>query len=168
MYCPSMGKIQAAETILRSWGSKTPLDVKGMFETELETRRGARKKTKVFVVQGFRPEPLMGDQDTAALGFITFNPWGREATEEEKIRRERETSKAKEQVNKIDNKTSIPDKICQGLGVQVLTEQREEEEMSAGEKAKTMSLVEEFQGSVFKRKPWGVYQVVLASTTISW
>ena len=95
-----------------------------MFETELETRRGARKKTKVFVVQGFRPEPLMGDQDAAALGFITFNPWGREATEEEKIRRERETSKAKEQVNKIDNKTSIPDKICQGLGVQVLTTER--------------------------------------------
>ena len=31
MYCPSMGKIQAADTILRSWGSKTPLDVKGMF-----------------------------------------------------------------------------------------------------------------------------------------
>ena len=53
---PSMGKIQAADTILRSWGSKTPLDVKGMFETE--TRRGARRTTKVFVVQGFRPEPL--------------------------------------------------------------------------------------------------------------
>ena len=60
MYYPSMGKIQAADTILRSCGSKTPLDVKGMFNTELETRRGARKKTKVFVVQGFRPEPLMG------------------------------------------------------------------------------------------------------------
>ena len=55
-YCPSMGKIQAADTILRSWGSKTPLDVKGMFETE--TRRGARRKTKVFVLQGFRPDPL--------------------------------------------------------------------------------------------------------------
>ena len=146
MYCPSMGKIQAADTILRSWGSKTPLDVKGMFETELETRRGARKKTKVFVVQGFRPEPLMGDQDAAALRFITFNPRGREFTEEEKIRREKETSKAKEQVNKIGNKTSIPDKIRQGLGVQVLTEQREEEEMSAGEKAKALSILEEFQG----------------------
>ena len=55
-YCPSMGKIQAADTILRSWGSKTPLDVKGMFDTE--TRRGARRKTKVLLVQGFRPEPL--------------------------------------------------------------------------------------------------------------
>ena len=95
MYCPSMGKIQAADTILRSWGSKTPLDVKGMFETELETRRGARKKTKVVVVQGFRPEPLMGDKDAAELGFITFNPRGREATEEEKIRREKKTCKAK-------------------------------------------------------------------------
>ena len=33
--------------------------------------------------------------------------------------------------------------------MQVLTEQRKEEEMSAVEKAKTMSIVEEFKGSVF-------------------
>ena len=90
MFRPSMGKIKAADTILRSWGSKTPLDVKGMFETDLETRRGARRKTKVFVVQGFRPEPLLGDRDAAGLGFITFNPRGREATEEEKAMREME------------------------------------------------------------------------------
>ena len=149
MFRPSMGKIKAADTILRSWGSKIPLDVKGMFETELETRRGARRTTKVFVVQGFRPEPLLGDEDAAGLGFITFNPRGREATEEEKIMREKENTKATVQVSKIDSRTSIPDKIRQGLGVQVLTEQGREEEISAGEKAKTMSIVEEFQGSVF-------------------
>ena len=147
MFRPSMGKIKAVDTILRSWGSKTPLDEKGMFETELETRRGARRKTKVFVVQGFRPKPLLGDEDAAGLGFMTFNPRGREATEE--IMREMEsTSKATVQVSKIDSRTSIPERIRQGLGVQVLTEHGGEE-MSAGEKAKTMSIVEEFQGSVF-------------------
>lgn len=100
-------------------------------------------------MQWFRPEPLIGDQDAAALGCITINPRGREVAEEKKIRREKETSRAKEQVIKIDNNTSIPNKIRQGLGVQVLTEQSKEEEMSAGKEAKTMSIVEEFPGSVF-------------------
>ena len=37
--------------------------------------------------------------------------------------REKENTKATVQVSKIDSRTSIPDKIRQGLGVQVLTEQ---------------------------------------------
>ena len=101
----------------------------------------------MYIVQGFRPEPLLGNEDAISLGFITFNPRGREATEEEKIRREQEKDTA--QVSKIDNKTNIPGKIRQGLGVQVLTVQGKEEELSTAEKAKVKVLMEEFQRSVF-------------------
>ena len=59
MYWPSMGKIQAADTILRSRGSKTPLDVKGMFQTELKTDGGGHTHTWVYVVDGDKPEPLL-------------------------------------------------------------------------------------------------------------
>ena len=104
-----MRKTKAVDTILRVWGLRTPLDVKGTFISELETRRGARIRTKVFIVQGFRPEPLMGDRAEAELVFTTFNPKGREATEE-KIRRERESGR-QDKVNKIDIKPRIPDKI---------------------------------------------------------
>ena len=93
------------------------MNVKGMFETELETRRGARRTTKVFVIQGFRPEPLLGDKNAAWLGFITFDPQGREATEEEKQKREKINARHTPQISKIASKTSIPDKIRQGLGV---------------------------------------------------
>ena len=56
-YRPSMGKVVEANTILRSWGSKKPLDVKDMFTTELVTRKGAKKKTGIYMAAGHRKEP---------------------------------------------------------------------------------------------------------------
>ena len=73
-----MGQVEAADTHLRAWGSNTNLDVKGMVRATLTTQRGAKTDTKVYIVDGFHPEPLLGDKDAESLGFIVFNPEGRE------------------------------------------------------------------------------------------
>ena len=77
LYKPSMGKVVAARSLLRAWGSNKYLDTKGMFRTTLVTTSGARKETWVYVVAGARPEPLQGDHDAADLGIVTFHPEGR-------------------------------------------------------------------------------------------
>ena len=149
LYRPSMGKVVAADTILRSWGSKKPLDVKGMFTTDLVTRRGARKQTQVYVVAGHRPEPLLGDADAEDLGFVTFDPQGRKATEKEDQLKEEELSADEKVVKKIKAGSSIPDKIRDGLGVQVITGKEAQVEAPASEIAKTMLIVDQYKGSVF-------------------
>jgi hypothetical protein len=76
MYRKSMGKVVAAKSYLRAWGSNNYLDTKGMFKTNLTTASGATKRTWVYVVAGARPEPLLGDQDAEDLGIVSFNPEG--------------------------------------------------------------------------------------------
>ena len=55
MYKNSMGKLVAARSYLRAWGSTDYLDTKGMFKTTLTTASGATKRTWVYVVAGARP-----------------------------------------------------------------------------------------------------------------
>ena len=40
--------------------------------------KGASKKTWVYVVDGYRPEALLGDRDARDLGIFTFHKEGRE------------------------------------------------------------------------------------------
>ena len=61
MYHPDMGKVVDSDCHLRAWGSKDRLDVKGMFQTELMLIGGGHTTTWVYVVDGDRPEPLLGD-----------------------------------------------------------------------------------------------------------
>ena len=77
-YKRSMGKVVEADTMLRAWGSKSHLDVKGMFHTTLSMDRGATTDTWVYVVDGYRPEALLGDRDAEELGIFTFHREGRE------------------------------------------------------------------------------------------
>ena len=83
MYHPKMGKVVAANCILRAWGSSSTLDVKGMVRTEIRTEKGARRSSWVYIVGGHKPEPLLGDRDAEALGIVTFNPEGREPEQSE-------------------------------------------------------------------------------------
>ena len=83
-YSSSMGKVVASDTRLRAWGARSTLDVKGMVNTVLETKSGARKSTKVYIVAGYQAEPLLGDTNAEDLGFIVFKPGGRDPTEEER------------------------------------------------------------------------------------
>ena len=77
-YRKSMGKVVAADTRLSAWGSKTYLDVKGMFLTTLTMDKGASKEALLYVVDGYRPEALLGDRDAEDLGIFTFHKEGRE------------------------------------------------------------------------------------------
>jgi hypothetical protein len=61
MYKQSMGKIVAAKSRLRAWGSSEFLDTKGMFKTNLTMPSGATKRTWVYVVGG-------GEARTTARG----------------------------------------------------------------------------------------------------
>jgi len=83
LYRPTMGKVVAANCHLRSWGSDSLLATMGMFHTTLVTARGARKETWVYVVDGTKPEPLLGDTDAMALGIVPFHPEGRKPTPQE-------------------------------------------------------------------------------------
>lgn len=77
LYKPEMGKIFKSDINLRTWGSLENLNIIGMFRPEVKTKLGARTETKVYIVEGFKPEPLLGDTDAQALGFIHFNKEGR-------------------------------------------------------------------------------------------
>ena len=103
-YAKEMGPLCKPDTKLRAWGSSKLLDVQAMVHTKLETEKGATTNTKVYIVDGYQPEPLLGDLDAAELGFVTFHKEGREPTEEE-------------QGATVYRNHSIPEKVRQGLNV---------------------------------------------------
>ena len=128
MYKESMGKVVAARSYLRAWGSTEYLDTKGMFKTTLTTASGATKRNWVYVVAGSRPEPLLGDHNAEDLSIVSFNPEGR-APEEET------GGENYEDVNKV----SIPAMLRQA-GKRVITERPplHEVESKGKEEAKRM------------------------------
>ena len=87
------------------------------------------------------------------MGFVTFDPKGRKATEEEEQLKQKELSAAGKTegvlVKKIKAGSSIPDKIREGLGVEVITQKEAQEQVPASEIAKTMLIVDQYKGSVF-------------------
>ena len=83
-YRKDMGKLQEADLRLVGYGSKTPLPVTAKFRTKITTPKGAFKETWIYVVDVDGIEPLMGDLDATDLGFLMFNPEGRDPTELEK------------------------------------------------------------------------------------
>ena len=52
-----------AKRSLRAWGAEGNLDVKKMFRMEVTTKKVAKFQSWVYVVEGHRPEPLLGDND---------------------------------------------------------------------------------------------------------
>ena len=48
--------------------------------TLITTKKGPKCQRWVYVVEGHRAEPLLGDKDTYRLGIITFREEGREPT----------------------------------------------------------------------------------------
>ena len=72
-----MGKIIENDTNLRAWGATELLNVKGMILTQLTNEQGAKTNTKVYIVDGFHPEQLLGSRDATELGFLNINKQGR-------------------------------------------------------------------------------------------
>ena len=137
VYQCEMGKLLPTDTKLRAWGSNSFLDVRGMVHTKLETELGAAVETKLYVVDGFKPEPLLGDIDAEALGFIVFNKDGRPPTRSEK------------EHFKVMRNYSIPGKIRQSLDVEVVTNRPTSTNITENCIEQTMQLVELYKGSVF-------------------
>ena len=76
MYKESMGKVVAAKSYLRAWGSDNYLDTKGMFKTALTTSSCAMKRTWVYAVVGAGPELLLGDPRHRGPGHHQLPPRG--------------------------------------------------------------------------------------------
>ena len=139
MYHPKMGEVVAANCVLRSWGSNSTLDVKGMVRTEIRTRKGARRTSWVYIVGGHKPEPLLGDRDAEALGIVTFNPEGREP-EESELEEGQTVQKLKER--------SLPEKL-RAAGFKVNTSKGRAEEIKQEDREEAMSIVKEYHNTVF-------------------
>ena len=144
-YNSKMGRLVTADTRLRAWGSDRLLDVRGMVHTKLETEKGATTNTKVYVVSGYQPEPLLGDADAEALGFVVFNRDGREPTQEE-------------QTKTVNTTHCIPEKVRQGLEVQVVTNRPGNPAISKEWYNKTLDMVQSYKGSVFQEKKVGMLE----------
>ena len=136
MYHPDMGQVVAADCYLRAWGSKDRLDVKGMFQTELKTKGGGQTQTWVYVVDGNKPEPLLGDDDAEDLGIIIFNPDGMDTGKTYSVHKEK-TSGA-----------GTPNKLRKA-GIKVETSRPPSEEINVWEKQKTLQIVDRYVNLVF-------------------
>ena len=140
LYSEKMGKVVAADTHLRAWGSKTRLDTKGRVRTTLQTKRGAKKETWVYIVAGTRPEPLLGEEDAEDLGIIQFLPEGRAATSQER------------EVGHIEKaKASIPERLRRS-GLTVQTEKPELTPIDNQTKKEAEEIVNSFKDSVMTEK----------------
>ena len=80
-YSQGMGELRKSDTVFTAWGSNRPLDVKGMVDTQLITHKGAATNSKVYIVDGYQPEAILGRKDAEALGIVSFNIMGRDQTE---------------------------------------------------------------------------------------
>ena len=138
-YDKSMGNIMQPDINLRAWGAKELLNVKGMIDTELTTAKGAKKKTRVYIVDGIHPEPLLGAFDAEDLGFLTINKEGRAPTQSECV----------------GVKAITPQMIRDNLGKQVITHPTENEPIPETEIEKVMEIVNKFKGVVFDEEKVG-------------
>ena len=141
MYHPKLGEVVAANCILRAWGSNKTLDVKGMVRTTITTKKGAARRSWIYIVGGHKPEPLLGDKDAAALGIVTFNPEGREPSQQELEQREEGS------VKKMQER-SMPEKLRKA-GFRVDTDKGPVEVVKQPDKEAAMAIVRKHHTTVF-------------------
>ena len=77
-YRTSMGKVVAADTILRGWGPRKPLDMKRGWWSQSWSQIMEPGKGQILYCGGHKPEALLREEDVEDLGLIRFNPDGRE------------------------------------------------------------------------------------------
>ena len=150
-YRDTMGRIVAADCHLRAWGSDKYLDVKGMFSTTLTTSLGIKCTTWVYVVDGTRPEPLLGDRDAEALGIISFHPEGRLPDPELVTHMQPSKNNARQQsvknVQIQEKQASIPSKLRKA-GINVQTQKPEPMIIPERYKKEAADIVDIYTGSV--------------------
>ena len=146
MYHPAMGQVVASDCYLRAWGSKDRLDVKGMFQTDLKSTGGGYTTTWVYVVDGDRPEPLLGEGDAEDLGIIVFNPEGMDTSKVNGIRTSMKQQKA--EVKETGTGTGIPNKLRKA-GIKVETSRPPTIEISDKDQLSSLQIVDRHVGLVF-------------------
>ena len=134
-----MGEIEAAKYRLRAWGSRKALDVKGMFKATIQTVSGARKRTWVYVVDGIRPEPLLGEEDAEYLGVITLHLEGRTEASINRVEQKQETQR------------SVASKLRKA-GITLRTKKPTVTNISEAQRHKTLRIVKRYTGSVFTER----------------
>ena len=77
---PAMGPLMPTQTKFRPYGTKTHLPIAGQLPATLTSRNGAQHKTTIYVIDGHRTEPLLGDADAKALGILSINKGGYQVT----------------------------------------------------------------------------------------
>ena len=143
-----MGEIHKPDISLRAWGSTDNLNITGMVLPVLETKRGAKRSSKIYIVERYQAEPLLGDRDAEELGFITFNKDGRGPTSEEcgSVRA---------------LQPSIPQKLRDNLKIYVDTKPTiaMPDSISPQGRKTIIELVERYKGSVFDDAKIGLMKI---------
>ena len=75
-YTKSLGLIKPSKTRFRPYGTQEHLTTLGEVPACLQSSNGAKHSTTIYVVQGHKIEPLLGDEDAKALGILTINKGG--------------------------------------------------------------------------------------------
>ena len=114
-----------------------------MIITQLTKEQGVKTTSKVYIADGFYPEPLFGSKDATDLGFFNINKSGRAPTKDE-VKNIRCNRKIKQRHN-----TSIPQKIRDNLGITVNARPKDNDPTPEAEFKRVMETVEEFKGTVF-------------------
>jgi hypothetical protein len=143
-----MGDLQNPDIHLRAWGSTKNLQITGMIKATLETKRGAKTMSKIYVVEGYEAEPLLGDIDAEELGFIIFNKEGRVPTQKERM-----------SIKRVES--CIPQKLRDYLQIEVDTKPQIQDSNSISPEGRKEinKLVEGHKGSVFNDAKIGLMKI---------
>ena len=154
-YESGMGKLQVTDDVLNGYAGKEPIPVTAKFRTTITTSRGASIECWVYIVEGdHNLQPLLGDPESQALGFITFHPEGREPTAEEKNNDSGISESENININGISANVKIgagpmPDAVSEPE----ITEKEREECWEVVNRPKYASIFDGHIGTMVKRKP---------------
>lgn len=84
---PLIGALQPVDVQFSAWSASENSYVANMFEITIENANGSSIGSMMYTLDGYQPDPLMGDRDAEELGFIKFHPTGKKPTNEGTLKR---------------------------------------------------------------------------------
>ena len=75
-YTKSLGQIKPGKIRLRPYGTQEHHTTLGEVPVSLQSSNGAQHYTTIYVVQGPKIEPLLGNENAKALGILPINKGG--------------------------------------------------------------------------------------------
>ena len=145
MYTNSMGPLNTTQVQLRPYGTNQYLQTIGEISACLQCVNGASINTTVYIVDGYRPEALLGDYDAKELGILKINPKGNKPNKNTTI-----TPPTQATENTVGG---ITDNI-RSAGIETKTTKDPEPTIPREEKAAIQEIISKFK-SVIKEKGAG-------------